>query len=105
MAPPRPPAAVDMRRSACCVHSTTPTTFTASTRCRSCSSNSATRVLGPMAAALLTRAVSGPSSSSTVANSRSTCAASLTSAATATALPPAASISAHSRSAASGSVR
>ena len=92
MAPPAPPRAVDMRRTASRAHSHEPTTLTPSTRSRSATAKSAIEPALSIAA-LLTSAPTGPSSASTRANMAWTSASTETSAWIAIALRPPARIS------------
>ncbi len=100
MAPPAPPVAVDIRRTASRQHSMVPITLTAISRSSGACWSSATGVSGPpLIPALLTRAVSLPRRSSTSRNMRTTWSCCDTSACTAIARPPARSIAATSASA------
>src|SRR6266498_3684852 len=103
MAPPSPPYRVDMRRTASRLHRNTPSTFTSSTRRTVAASCSSSRpgVL-PVIPALHTTPCRTPWSAA-ASNSRVTSASPATSPATATAVPPAAVISATTPAAASWS--
>ncbi len=105
IAPPLPPYRVDIRRTACAAQRNGPVMLAAQMRASRASSNPSRRPCFSTVPALFTRAVSGPSSSSTVAKSRSTSAPRLTSARTATAVPPAARTVSATASAEASSLR
>ena len=93
MAPPRPPWFVDMRFTASRAAQETAEDIDREDRCRSAVAKSAKRLLRPTTPALLTSPSSRPNRRSVSAKSRSTSASSATSAWTATAPPPAFSMS------------
>ena len=90
MPPPRPPFAVDMRRTASREHAARPSTLVRITASHTASGVSANRPAGPVMPALLTSASSRPpNASSTAAKHRSRAAGSPTSARSANARAPA----------------
>ena len=93
MAPPLPPCLVDMRLAASRQHSITPIALIAKSFSSSAASYSSTRVRRPVPA-LLTRWVIGPSARSVSSNSRTISASRAMSPGRATAVPPAAAMSA-----------
>ena len=88
MAPPAPPRAVDMRRTASRAHPKLPITLMENMRCSRAALISSTRCVTSTTPALLTSARSGGSSASMRAYIASTCASSATSAWMASACPP-----------------
>lgn len=78
MAPPAPPRAVDMRRTASRAQRKAPSTLMRKTASSVAADTSATRPIGPLIPALLTSPVSGPSAVA-ASNIRSTSASTATS--------------------------
>jgi hypothetical protein len=94
-----------MRLTAAWQHQMTPSTFSSMTSRTVCVEASSSLPIRPVMPALFTKAVSGGSSASTAAKSRSTSSSRATSACSAMAWPPSLSISATTASAATALLR